>query len=81
MMLVKEVYETLRLGPQWNQTLFMITYDEHGGFYDHVATPIANVPSPDGLVGYAPPYSFDFKRLGVRVPTFAISPWIDLNLS
>ncbi|KAM2458151.1 hypothetical protein ACFX1W_006972 [Malus domestica] len=35
-MFVKEVYETLRASPQWNDTLFIITYDEHGGFYDHV---------------------------------------------
>ncbi|KAB1227562.1 Non-specific phospholipase C2 [Morella rubra] len=41
---VKEVYETLRASPQWNQTLFVITYDEHGGFYDHVPTPVRGVP-------------------------------------
>lgn len=32
--LVKEVYEALRSSPQWNETLLVITYDEHGGFYD-----------------------------------------------
>lgn len=73
--LIKEVYEALRGSPQWNEILFLITYDEHGGFYDHVPTPIG-VPSPDGLVGSASPYSFDFTRLGVRVPTLLISPWI-----
>jgi phospholipase C len=72
---MKEVYETLRASPQWNEMLFLITYDEHGGFYDHVPTP-TNVPSPDGLIGKEP-YYFDFKRLGVRVPTIAISPWIN----
>jgi phospholipase C len=56
--------------------LFIITYDEHGGFYDHVPTPADNVPNPDGLVG-GEPYYFDFKRLGVRVPTIMISPWIN----
>ena len=74
-MFVKEVYETLRASPQWNQTLFLITYDEHGGFYDHVPTPARGVPSPDGIVG-PEPFNFTFNRLGVRVPTIAISPWI-----
>merc|ERR1719445_1416000 len=44
--LFKEIYEALRAGPKWNETLFIITYDEHGGFYDHVPTPL-NVPAPD----------------------------------
>lgn len=73
---VKEVYETLRTSPQWNEILFIITYDEHGGFYDHVATPVEDVPNPDGLIG-AEPYFFDFMRLGVRVPTIMVSPWIE----
>jgi hypothetical protein len=73
--LVKEVYEALRAGPQWNQTLLIVTYDEHGGFFDHVATPTAGVPSPDGVRG-PPPFFFKFDRLGVRVPTIMVSPWI-----
>ncbi|XP_068659467.1 non-specific phospholipase C2 isoform X1 [Aristolochia californica] len=75
-MLVKEVYETLRASPQWNQTLLVITYDEHGGFYDHVPTPVSGVPSPDGIVG-PEPFNFRFDRLGVRVPTILVSPWIE----
>ena len=73
--LVKEVYETLRASPQWNETLLVITYDEHGGFYDHVKTPYVNVPNPDGNTGPAPSF-FKFDRLGVRVPTIMVSPWI-----
>ncbi|RWR86795.1 non-specific phospholipase C4-like protein [Cinnamomum micranthum f. kanehirae] len=72
---VKQVYEALRASPQWNEILFIITYDEHGGFYDHVPTPVSGVPSPDGIVG-PEPYNFRFDRLGVRVPTIMISPWI-----
>ncbi|XWS52612.1 hypothetical protein CRYUN_Cryun11dG0085800 [Craigia yunnanensis] len=62
-MFVKEVYETLRASPQWNETLLIITYDVHGGFFDLVATPVNGVPSPDAIVG---PDSFFFKfdRLG-----------------
>lgn len=73
---VKEVYELLRASPQWNEMLFVITYDEHGGFYDHVPTPVDGVPSPDGIVG-PEPYKFRFDRLGVRVPTILVSPWIE----
>ncbi|KAK8944947.1 hypothetical protein KSP39_PZI007866 [Platanthera zijinensis] len=74
--LVKEVYEALRSSPQWNEILFVITYDEHGGFFDHVPTPVAGVPSPDDIAGPAP-FNFQFDRLGVRVPTIFISPWIE----
>ncbi|KAJ4757408.1 Non-specific phospholipase C6 [Rhynchospora pubera] len=73
--LVKEVYETLRSGPQWNESLLIITYDEHGGFYDHVATPYTGVPNPDGQMS-SDPFFFKFDRLGVRIPTIMVSPWI-----
>jgi len=75
---VKEVYEELRLGPQWEETLLVVTYDEHGGFYDHMPTPAGAgvVPSPDGIVSAAP-FFFGFDRLGVRVPALLVSPWIE----
>ncbi|KAJ9469037.1 Non-specific phospholipase C2 [Diplonema papillatum] len=71
--LLKEVYEELRNGPEWNSTLFIVTYDEHGGFYDHVSPPM-DVPAPDEWKSY--PDKFDFKRGGVRVPALLISPWV-----
>jgi phospholipase C len=74
--LVKEIYEALRASPQWNEILFVVVYDEHGGYYDHVPTPVIGVPNPDGLVG-PEPYNFKFDRLGVRVPALLISPWIE----
>lgn len=73
---IKEVYEALRSSPQWNEMLFVITYDEHGGFFDHVPTPVTGVPSPDGIIG-PDPFKFKFDRLGVRVPALFISPWIE----
>ncbi|CAI9103362.1 OLC1v1001827C1 [Oldenlandia corymbosa var. corymbosa] len=73
---VKEVYEALRSSPQWNEILFIVVYDEHGGFYDHVPTPTIGVPNPDGIIS-PPPHNFGFDRLGVRVPAILISPWID----
>jgi phospholipase C len=77
-LLIMDVYNAVRASPKWNETLFIITYDEHGGFYDHVPPPVKNVPSPDGLVSPEPD-NFAFDRLGVRIPTIAISPWIAKN--
>lgn len=37
--LIKNVYEALRASPAWNETLLILNYDEHGGFYDHVPPP------------------------------------------
>lgn len=75
--LMKEVYEELRASPTWNSTLFIVTYDEHGGFYDHVPPPM-NIPEPQGphdLPSF-PDKGFKFDRLGIRVPTLLISPWV-----
>ena len=68
--LIADVYNALRSSAQWEQSLLVILWDEHGGFYDHVYPP-ATV-NPDGKI--AP--LFDFKLLGVRVPAIVISPWI-----
>jgi phospholipase C len=70
--LIHDVYYALRNGPGWNQTLLIITYDEHGGCYDHVPPPTNAVP-PDTDAGE---YGFDFKRFGLRVPTVLVSPLI-----
>jgi phospholipase C len=71
--LIHDVYYALRNGPNWNETLLIITYDEHGGCYDHVPPPQGAVP-PDNSAGE---YSFDFQRFGPRVPTVLVSPWIE----
>lgn len=80
--LIAEVYEALRSNPDvWASSVLIVTYDEHGGFYDHVVPPSQGIPNPDGLTSpqpgeppWAPAFSFD--RLGVRVPAVIASPWI-----
>ncbi|HTZ88075.1 MAG TPA: alkaline phosphatase family protein [Solirubrobacteraceae bacterium] len=72
--LLYDIHEALRTSPAWNQTLLIITYDEHGGTYDHVAPPTDATP-PDANVGISG-VDFDFKRFGVRVPAVIVSPLI-----
>ena len=70
--LIYAVYQAMRTSPLWQKSLLIITYDEHGGCYDHVAPPWTATP-PDSSVGE---FGFDFKRFGPRVPTLLISPLI-----
>lgn len=70
--LIADVYEALRRSSAWESTLFFVLYDEHGGIYDHVCPPACS--NPDGKVSVNPP--FDFTRLGLRVPTLVISPYV-----
>jgi phospholipase C len=70
--LIHDVYYALFNGPAWKSTLLIITYDEHGGCYDHVPPPTNAVP-PDSDAGE---YGFDFTRFGPRVPTVLVSPLI-----
>ncbi|KAI8065564.1 phosphoesterase, partial [Gongronella butleri] len=74
--LLKEVYERIRASPQWNQTLLVVTFDEHGGYYDHVDTPL-DAPNPDGINYRDGKHDFNFDRSGVRVPAILISPWVE----
>lgn len=78
------VYSALRASPLWEKTLLVITYDEHGGLYDHVVPPVAELlPSgralelkqDTGVSPGGPPPSLVPVPYGVRVPTFVVSPW------
>jgi phospholipase C len=62
--LVLALYTALASSPKWSKTLLVITYDEHGGFFDHVPPPAAKDDSPA------------FRSYGPRVPALVISPLI-----
>jgi phospholipase C len=68
------VWQAVSQSPAWSETLLLITYDEHGGTYDHVMPPWGAVCPDDksnpGEQGFA------FNRFGIRVPMIAVSPWI-----
>ena len=70
--LVKAVYEALRNSTAWKDTMLVITFDEHGGFYDHQPPP-ATVPTGDDSTYANIAYAFQFDRLGVRVPAVVVS--------
>jgi phospholipase C len=72
-LLIHRVYEAVRNGRDWPRTLLIITFDEHGGCYDHVSPPAAVPPDPEAPLGEQ---GFRFDRLGVRVPTVMVSPYI-----
>ena len=71
-----KVIDAVMTGPKWASTLLIWTYDEHGGYFDHVPPPAAVPPdnvAPDGLLG-GPKYD-GFGRYGFRVPCAVVSPW------
>jgi phospholipase C len=61
--LLNEVYNAVTTSPQWPRTLLVITFDEWGGFFDHVAPALA------------PDVQLNFQRRGFRVPTLLVSPF------
>jgi phospholipase C len=69
--LIASVYNAVRSAPSWKQTLLIVTYDEHGGCFDHVPPPKAVPPSNEPTAS-----GFPFDRYGVRVPAVIISPYM-----
>lgn len=69
--LLCKVYSILLKYPEvFAKTLLIVTYDEHGGLYDHVPPPSATSPFQ------VPVENFNYDRYGVRVPTILINPSI-----
>jgi phospholipase C len=58
------VYRAMTESPQWARSLLVITFDEHGGYYDHVVPPLTSDPRPE------------FRQLGFRVPTLVVGPTV-----
>jgi phospholipase C len=77
--LVKDVYEMIRSSPVWPRSVLLVTFDEHGGFYDHVVPPPAVAPG-DRFDPGANRHGFPFDRLGVRVPSLVVSPLVPRGL-
>ena len=80
--LIADVYDALAANQAlFKETALIVTYDEIGGFFEHVAPGPApnpdgqNSPNPDDHATFQLP-SFKFDRLGLRVPALIVSPWI-----
>lgn len=70
---IYDVYTALRSNQAvWDQSVLIVTYDEHGGNYDHLPPETGATP-PDDIIGTS---GFDFTRFGVRVPAVIVSPLI-----
>lgn len=77
--LIRKVYLAIAESPVWERSLLVVTYDEHGGFYDRVEPPRTEPPGDEPLNREEAefPANFGFDRLGVRVPAVVISPWVE----
>jgi len=71
---VSDIYNKLEAAHLLRDTLFIVTYDEHGGFYDHVPPPGTRLGPPAN--SFASLYSGGPQHLGVRVPSFLISGFV-----
>jgi phospholipase C len=74
--LLAEVVHAIGASPLWPRTLFVLVYDEHGGYYDHVPPPPAL--APDAIPPLVQPgeLAYDgFARYGFRVPAVVVSPY------
>jgi phospholipase C len=68
---IKATYEAIRNSPVWKDSLLIITWDEHGGFYDHVTPGLAPRTGNRGRR-----WGFMFDNFGLRVPAVVVSPLI-----
>ncbi|CAE6763164.1 MULTISPECIES: alkaline phosphatase family protein [Paraburkholderia] len=61
-----DIYQTISASKRWDETLMIVTYDEHGGFFDHVSP----LEISTDVAGY------QFQTTGLRVPAFLVSPYV-----
>ncbi|KAJ5624449.1 Phosphoesterase family protein [Penicillium lagena] len=74
--LLADVVNSIGQSPLWSKTLFILNYDEHGGYYDHVPPPPALFP--DEVPPHVQPGEYLYEgygRLGFRVPAIVVSPY------
>ncbi len=79
---VAKVVDAVMHAPTWRSTALFLTYDEHGGYYDHVPPPRAVAPdsiAPIRAPGAPPLAPGGFARYGFRVPAVVLSPWARAN--
>ena len=72
---IANVVHTLTRAPTWKSTALFITYDEHGGYYDHVPPPRAIKPDSIAPMLAAGDLPGAYDRYGFRVPLIVVSPW------
>jgi phospholipase C len=72
---VSKVVDATMRGAAWNRSLLLITYDEHGGFFDHVPPPSACEPDHLRVHGKKQHVAPRFDYFGMRVPLLIVSPW------
>ena len=77
--LMKSTYEAIRNSPVWESSVLIVTWDEHGGFFDHAIPPAATAPA-DHAPSTFNQNDFTFEQYGPRVPALVISPLIPRNL-
>lgn len=82
--LIGSVYNSIfkqKVGDKGDKSVLVVTWDEHGGFFDHVKPPPAVPPGdspPNQHLGKTP-HNFKFDKFGVRVPALLISPWLPVG--
>ncbi len=69
---LNQVYDAISKGPGWENTMLFLTFDEHGGIYDHVPPPYAEKPWPNDVNN-----GFHFDLMGPRVATMVVSPFVE----
>ncbi|HET9101772.1 MAG TPA: alkaline phosphatase family protein [Solirubrobacteraceae bacterium] len=74
--LLAQVVDAVGQSPAWRRTMLIVTYDEHGGYYDHVPPPAAIAPDAIGPQVLPGESTYDgFARYGFRVPAVVVSPY------
>lgn len=78
--LIKDTYLAIRNSPIWDTSMLIITWDEHGGFYDHAIPPKAIPPGDNQVMPDVNESGFLFDQYGPRVPAIIVSPLIPKNV-